>query len=135
MRPFAIIILVNDKISLQTGALPTLEEIEVANFLASKGKSVRFLAPSQQDNVRTPDIEMDGVPWEIKSPVGKSANTIKRAFKTALRQSKYIIFDLRHSKLPDQPNIDKSSKELTDIKSAKQLLIITKSGELLEISK
>jgi len=125
----------NDRISLQTGALPTTAEIEVANYLASTGKTVRFLAPIQQENVRTPDIEMDGIQWEIKTPIGKSTNTIKRAFKTALRQSKYIIFDLRHSKLPDKPNIDKLHKEFTDIRSAKKLLIITKSGELIDMAK
>ena len=125
----------DDKISLQTGAIPTTEELEVANFLASKNKNIRFLAPSTEKGMKTPDIEMDGMQWEIKTPIGKSANTIKRAFKTALRQSKDIIFDLRHSKLPDEPNIDKLKKEFNDIKSAQRLLIITKKHELIDLRK
>jgi len=125
----------NDRISLQTGAIPTTEELEAANFLASKNKKIRFLAPSTEKGIKTPDIEMDNLQWEIKTPIGKSSNTIKRAFKTALRQSKYIIFDLRHSKLPDEPNIDKLKKEFNDIKSAQSLLIITRNHELIDLNK
>lgn len=124
-----------DKISLQTGAVPTPEEIEVANFLVVHGKVIRFLAPNQRKGTRTPDIEMDGLKWEIKSPIGKSSNTIKRAFKSALRQSKYIIFDLRHSKMPDERNIEKLQKEFNDIKSIERLIIITKAKKMLEYKK
>jgi hypothetical protein len=93
------------------------------------------LPPVQRKGARTPDIRMNGVEWEIKCPVGKSANTIKRAIKTALRQSKNIIFDLRGSKMTDKVNIAKSEKEFNDIKSAKRLLIITKKRELLDFHK
>jgi hypothetical protein len=124
-----------DKITIQTGAIPTVEEIEAATFLVLQGKTVRFLAPSQRKNDRTPDIEMDGLKWEIKSPIGKSTNTIKRSFKTAIKQSKYLIFDLRHSKIPDKRNVERLNKEFNDIKSVKHLIIITKSKKLLEYTK
>lgn len=78
---------------------------------------------------------MDGLEWEIKCPIGKSANTIKRAFKAALRQSKNIIFDVRASRMTDQVNIAKLEKEFSDIKSANNLLIITKKRELLDFHK
>lgn len=78
---------------------------------------------------------MNGNDWEIKCPTGKSANTIKRAFKVALRQSKYIIFELRNSKMPDKVNIPKLEKEFSDIKSAKYLIIITKSGKMIDFTK
>jgi hypothetical protein len=71
----------------------------------------------------------------MKCLIGKSANTIKRAFKTALHQSVNIIFDLRSSKIPDATNITKLEKEFSDIKSAKNLLVITKSRKLLDFHK
>ena len=104
-------------------------------FLTERGYNVELLQPVQRKGARTADIRMSGVEWEIKCPVGKSANTIKRAFKTALRQSKNIIFDLRVSKMTDTINIAKLEKEFNDIKSAKRLLIITKKRELLDFSK
>lgn len=104
-------------------------------FLTEQGFDVELLPPVQRKGARTPDIRMSGTEWEIKCPTGKSANTIKRAFKTALRQSKHIIFDLRGSKMTDKVNIAKLEKEFNDIKSAKRLYIITKKRELLDFHK
>lgn len=104
-------------------------------LLTQQGFDVELLPPIQRKSVRTPDIRMHRLDWEIKCPTGKSANTIKRAFKTALGQSKNIIFDLRNSKMPDKTNIAKLEKEFSDIKSAKQLIIITKSHKILDFCK
>ncbi len=102
-------------------------------FLTGQGYNVELLQPILRKGARTPDIRMRDLDWEIKCPTGKSANTIKRAFKTALRQSKNIIFDLRNSKMPDRVNIAKLEKEFSDIKSAKNLIIITKSRKMMVV--
>lgn len=104
-------------------------------FLTQQGYDVELLPPVQRKGVRTPDIKMNNHEWEIKCPIGKSSNTIKRAFKVALRQSKYIIFDLRGSKLPDKINIPKLEKEFNDIKSTKYLMIIAKSRKIIDFSR
>jgi len=104
-------------------------------FLTSQGFDVELLPPVQLKGARTPDIRMLKTDWEIKCPIGKSVNTIKRAFKVALGQSKNIIFDLRNSKMLDKTNIAKLEKEFNDIKSARRLMIITKSKRLIEYSK
>lgn len=104
-------------------------------FLTEQGFDIELLPPIQRKGARTPDIRMNGLDWEIKCPTGKSANTIKRAFKSALRQSKYIIFDLRGSKMTDEVTISKLEKEFKDIKSAERLLVITKKRNLLDFSK
>ena len=104
-------------------------------FFTQQGFDVELLPPVQRKNARTPDIRMNGLDWEIKCPTGKSANTIKRAFKTALRQSKNIVFDLRNSKMPDKANIAKLEKEFADIKSARHLIIITKSRKMIDFHK
>lgn len=103
--------------------------------MAERGFDIELLPPVQRKGARTADIRMDDLEWEIKCPVGKSTNTIKRAFKTALRQSKNIIFDLRGSKMADKVNIAKLEKEFYDIKSAQHLLVITKKRELLDFHK
>ena len=127
----------NDRISLQTGAAPNKDEIMVANFLAGQDRTIRirFLAVSKFKGVRTPDIEMDGVRWEIKCPRGKGANTIKRAFQVASNQANNIIFDLRSSKMSDRVNVPGLEKEFRDIKMVKRLLVITKSKKLLRYHK
>jgi hypothetical protein len=104
-------------------------------FLTEQGYDIELIPPVQQKGIRTPDIKARDLKWEIKCPTGKSANTIKRAFKVALRQSKNIIFDLRNSKMPDKVNIAKLGKEFSDIRSVENLIIITKSRKMIELSK
>jgi hypothetical protein len=48
---------------------------------------IEFLVPVDKDYTKTPDIKMDGLLWEIKSPKGDSKYTLQRAFKEALKQS------------------------------------------------
>jgi hypothetical protein len=105
------------------GVVLHLHENATVVFLTGHGFDVKLLSPVQRKNTRTPDICMRDLDWGIKCPTGKSANTIKQAFKTALRQSKNIIFDLRNSKIPDKINIAKLEKEFSDIRSAKHLII------------
>jgi len=101
-------------------------------FMTEQGFDVELIPPSQLKGERTPDIRMNGLEWEMKAPIGKSANTIKRAFKSAIRQSSNIIFDLRNSQLSDEVNIGKLDKEFSDIKKVRRLLIITKAHGLIE---
>ena len=75
--------------------IPEKHEFDVAKYFASMGKDIKFLKPSQIPNTHTPDILMDGLEWEIKSPIGNSKRTIETNFRQAVKQSRYIIFDLR----------------------------------------
>lgn len=111
-----------------------LQEHEIATvvFLTQQGFDVTIIPPLRLKGAHTPDIRMLGLEWEIKRPKGQSAHTIKRAFKTALRQSPNIIFDLRGSRLPDEVNIAKLEKEFNDLKTVKRLMIITKLGAIID---
>lgn len=104
-------------------------------FMTEQGLDVELIPPSQLKGIRTPDIRMNELEWEMKAPIGKSSNTIKRAFKSAIRQSDNIIFDLRNSQQSDDINITKLEKEFGDIQKAKRLLIITKAHGLIEKDK
>lgn len=119
----------------RNGVVLSAQENATVVFLTSQGFDVELLPPVQRKNARTPDIRMRSLDWEIKCPTGKSANTIKRAFKTALRQSKNIIFDLRNSKTPDTANVAKLEKEFADIKSARHLIVITRARSMLDLHK
>jgi hypothetical protein len=125
----------NDQISLQTGATPEPHEIATANFLARHGKIVRFLAPVRRAGARIPDIEMDDLKWEIKCPKGSSSRTIENNFRTAIRQSSNLIFDLRRTTLPDDKCVRRLEKEFIPRKSARNMLIITKLGKILDFHK
>lgn len=125
------------RIFLQTGATPTAEEIATVNFLIDLNfaRQITFLAASKIEGTKTPDIVADGVRWEIKCPVGRGVNTIKHSFEMAIQQSNNIIFDLRHSRLPDEANIARLKKEFRDIRKVKKLVVITKTRKMLVFSK
>ena len=117
------------------GVVLQQHEISTIVFLTQQGFDVSLIPPQRRKGAHTPDIYMLGLDWEMKRPKWRSAHTIKRAFKTASRQSSNIIFDLRSSKIPDEANLSKLEKEFADIRSVKRLLIITKSGKVVDKSK
>ena len=111
---------------------PEKHELEVANYFAEKGKDVKFIEPQRTKGTHTPDIEMDGVAWEVKSPKGKSKRTIENNFRQAVLQSRYIIFDLRHIGISEKQCMAQLEKEFGNRKYVKRLLVIKKDGELIE---
>jgi len=114
---------------------PAKHEFMTAKFLRNLGKDIIFIAPNRRRGAKTPDISMDGINWEIKCPKGSSSRTIENNFRSAIQQSKYIIFDLRRTTLPDDSCIKKLRREFTPRKSIKRLLVITKAKKLIDIQK
>ena len=110
---------------------PEKHEFEVAKYFAELGKNVVFLKPSDIPKTHTPDIKMEGVEWEMKCPVGNGKRTIEYNFRKAVQQSKYIIFDLRHVKIPEKQCISQLEKEFYSRNYLKKLYVIRKNGELL----
>ena len=112
---------------------PEKHELKAARFFAELGYDIEFLPPSNIPGVHRPDILMQGIEWEIKSPQGKSKNTIQKNFKLALKQSHYIIFDLRRVNLSEDKCISEIEKQMSMRPYMKRLLIIRKNNTLLEL--
>ena len=110
---------------------PEKHERATANYFASLGKDISFIKPSNIKDDHRPDILMDGIEWEVKCPQGSSKRTIERLYRTAAKQSKFIIFDLRRSSLNEANSIKQLEREFIDHKS-KKLLVIKKNGQLIE---
>ncbi|MDR1361041.1 MAG: hypothetical protein LBJ18_01890 [Rickettsiales bacterium] len=124
------------KIIIPYGVFPEKYEMETANFFAGLGKDVEFVEPSSIKGLKSPDIQMDGVIWEIKSPCGKSKQTIEKLYKKASAQSENIIFDLRHTRIDEYIVILKIKREFSMRKNkVRRLIIITKSLNVLDLSK
>ena len=123
------------EILFEDGAEPEPHEIQTALFLRKSGKKVVFLAPQNKPGIKTPDIAMDGLRWEIKSPVSAGARSIEHAFRAAIKQSGNILFDLRRSKASDQVNLAKINRQIRLIKGKelRRVLVITKDQQLLDL--
>ena len=90
-----------------------------------------FIRPSSIPNQHRPDIEMDGLEWEMKAPTGSGKRNIEYNFRKAVAQSKNIIFDLRHVKMPEHQCIAQLEKEFSERPYLNKLFVIKKNGELL----
>ena len=112
--------------------LPKDHELAAALILANHFKTdVMFLRPG---NKKTPDIDVKGKKWEIKSPKGDSKKTIENNLRNARKQSQNIVLDLARSKMHTARAIARARFYMrTEAHNIKQLIIITKAGRVIDI--
>ena len=76
---------------------PERFEIEAASIIAEYLQAdAVFIA---RDTAKTPDVAINGIEWEIKSPLGRGKHVIEDQVKRASRQSLNIVIDARRCKL------------------------------------
>ena len=92
---------------------------------------VLFLRPERK---KTPDIEVAGTRWEIKSPRGNAKKTIENNLRLARKQSNCIILDLRRSKMHSTRAIARTKFYLrTEAHTIKHLKVIAKTEKIIDI--
>ena len=110
-------------------------EYDTVLFLTTLGYDIELIPPSLIPNMHTPDLKMNGLEWEMKSPKGKSRSTLEHAFQTAVKQSVNLIFDLRRIQMPNDKAVQILEQLFHYSKSIKRLLVITKGRKLLDYKK
>ena len=119
----------------QNGVHLKEHEYDTVKLLLEAGFDVELIPASQIKGLRMPDIMLQGVPWEMKSPEGNGKNTIKNTFQNASHQSSNIIVDLRRTKLPEERTIKDMEGRFKLSKRIRRLKIITKEGKILDFFK
>lgn len=110
---------------------PELHEMSAALILAYYFKTdVIFL---RVQHGRTPDVDIKGTEWEIKSPLGNGKRTIDNNFGEARGQSKNIVIDLRRTKMHQAKANARIRHYLSTPHNFKQVLVITKSKKVIVI--
>ena len=114
---------------------PEKHELDTAKYFADLGYDIEFIPPSNIPEVHRPDIVMEGIEWEIKSPVGKGRRTIERNLSMAAKQSKNIIIDLRRIALPEAACVSKIEKIFFEHPKIRKILIVKKDGGLYRMQR
>ena len=110
---------------------PKLHEDTAADILADYFKSdVYFIETGSQGS---PDVSIKGIKWEIKSPIGDSANNIQKNMREASTQSENVVIDLRRSKLHQTRALGYIRKFTNRSKKLKRVLVVTKSKHILTL--
>ena len=116
-------------------AKPYPHELALAELFADLGKDIVFLRPSNIPGVYIPDIRMDGLEWEMKSPEGKSERTIRRNLHKASTQSRNVIFDLGRIGIPEDKCLKQLNEAFDSSHYIKNMIIVTKAKEIIRLKK
>lgn len=82
-----------DNIVVEPGAYPERHELYTAEALSKSYGRILFKRPINQYKLKSADIEMINLPWEIKAPRTHTLDGIEQALKRATKQSENIILD------------------------------------------
>jgi len=112
---------------------PEPHEISAAWILARHfGTVVEFLCPSEGYKMKTADLVLNGLIWEMKSPTGNAHMTVSNQFRRASKQSTHVVFDARRVHLDEDYVLSQVRIEIKK-RRFKAVLFITKAGTVLEI--
>ena len=114
--------------------MKTHEYATVKLFL-ELGYDVELIPPSIIKGLRMPDIIMQGISWEMKSPEGKGKNTIKNTVQNASHQSENIIVDLQRIPLLQKQSIKELEHYFNLSRRLKRMKIVTKDKKVLDFNK
>jgi hypothetical protein len=120
-------------IQFEDGAEPEPHEIQTALFLKKKDKDVKFLAPKNRNLIKTPDILMDELKWEIKSPISNGSRVMEHALRSATKQSPNVIIDLRRCKLTDERALHQITFTAKQRTALRRLIVITKTQKIIDL--
>ena len=112
------------------GADPWPHEKRVAKILAASGHCVEFIPES---GMKTPDIYLDGVMYEIKSPVSDKVDAVERNIVRALVKCQNIVFDSSRMKVRDYRIIGELIRIRKAGKGVKKLIFVNKQREVIDI--
>lgn len=112
------------------GRKPWPHERRVANVLALAGHYVEFLP---EGNLHAPDVKVDGIEYEIKSPETEKTASLEQSIRTALKQCSNIIIDSSRMKMRDDRARRFLVKKCREQKQIKKMVFITKRGEIIDI--
>lgn len=120
------------KYIIPLGVRPEDHEYETADVFLKLGKDVEFIRPNRTKGSKTPDVKIDGVLWEIKSPLGSGKKTVEKQLQRASKQSKNIIFDGRRTKLSDDYMEKEIAKKFDLVRSLRRIVFIGKDNRIID---
>lgn len=120
---------------IPNGVVLKTHELATVVLLTEHGSDVELIQKSNEKGIHTPDIRIDGLEWEIKSPKGEGKSLMKNTLQKAVRQSENIIVDLRRTKRYQDKCLAELQREFHYSHSIKRLKIILKSGKILDYEK
>lgn len=120
---------------IPNGVILEKHEYKTVLFFTEMGIDVELIPKSERKGVHAPDVIMNELKWEIKSPKGEGKYLMQNTIQKAVKQSKNVVVDLRRAKRSQERCLKELEKEFNNSRSLRRLKIITKSRRILDFEK
>lgn len=120
---------------IPNGVILKPHELATVVLLTECGWTVELIPKSERYGERTPDMKVGGLLWEMKGPTGSGKWLIKNTVQRASHQAENVVIDLRRVKIHQTRCLAELEKQFQLSKRLKQMVIITKSKKVVELSK
>ncbi len=108
--------------------------MDTARAVADAGYDVEFAHRTWGNRVTSPDVVINGVVWEMKSPQASDKKAIERNLRKACKQSHSVIFDSQRMKGASDAEIEGQLRKLSvHIKAIRRLWFINREREIIDI--
>ena len=119
----------------KNGIKSELHEDKTAELLCRYGFNVELVIPANTPKSNNPDFFMLGTIWETKAPHNFNKQTLKNRMKKAAKQAGRVIFDLRNLRKDYDETESFIVKLFIGNSKMRRMMIIKKSGEILDFIK
>ena len=120
---------------IPNGVILEKHEYRMVLLFTEMGVDIELISKSEKKGVHAPDIVMNGLRWEMKSPKGEGKYLIQNTIQKAVKQSRNVIIDLRRAKRSQERCLQELEKEFGSSKNLQKLKVITKSRKILDFEK
>ena len=120
---------------IPNGVILEKHEYKTILLFTEMGIDVELIPKSERKGIHAPDIMMDGLKWEIKSPKGNGKYLMQNTIQRAVKQSKNVVVDLRRAKRSQERCLRELRKEFDCSRSLQRLKVVTKTCKVLDFEK
>ena len=120
---------------IPNGVILEKHEYRTVLLFTEMGVDIELIPKSEKKGVHAPDIVMNGLRWEMKSPKGEGKYLMQNTIQKAVKQSRNVIIDLRRAKRSQERCLQELEKEFGSSKNLQKLKVITKSRKILDFEK
>ena len=120
---------------IPNGVILEKHECRTVLLFTEMGVDIELIPKSEKKGVHAPDIVMNGLRWEMKSPKGEGKYLMQNTIQKAVKQSRNVIVDLRRAKRSQERCLQELEKEFGSSKNLQKLKVITKSRKILDYEK
>lgn len=109
-------------------------EMSTARAIADVGHDVEFAHRTWGNRVTSPDVIINGVAWEMKSPHSSDKKAIERNLRRACKQSTSIIFDAQRIKGASDAEVERRVRSIyPHIKGIRRLWFVGRDRKIIDI--